>query len=207
MKYLSILTICLLSTIYISNVHAQDDGSTTVIGQEESSLNIIKTTVPFMTIAPDARSSAMGDAGAATSPDVSSQYWNSSKYLFMEEKFGFGLCYTPWLRNLSVADIHLLYLSGYYKLDDIQTVSAAIKYFDLGTINATDNSGNSMGSITPNEFAVDVGYSRKLSDNFGAGLVFRLIHSNITGGVSFTNSAQGEYRPGPSFGADINAYY
>ena len=63
-------------------------------------LNAIQTVVPFLTIAPDSRAGAMGDVGAATSPDVYSQHWNPAKYAFIDGNAGVGISYSPWLRNL-----------------------------------------------------------------------------------------------------------
>ena len=53
--------------------------STTSFGDN---LNTITSAVPFLTISPDSRSGAMGDVGAATSPDVHSIHWNSAKLAF-----------------------------------------------------------------------------------------------------------------------------
>jgi hypothetical protein len=172
-------------------------------------LNAIKTTVPFLSIAPDARSSAMGDAGAATTPDLSSQHWNASKYLFMKQRMGLQVSFTPWLKNLGVDDIYLGYLSGYYKLDEKQAVSLGLRYFSLGSIQLMGNSAEEeMGTSNPSEFAVDFGYSMLLSDNFGAGLVLRYIRSDIAGGVGGVNNPDGfTYSPGNSFAADLSGYY
>ena len=115
-------------------------------------------TVPFLTIAPDSRAGAMGDAGVATTPDLNSQNHNPAKYPFIENDFGVAISYTPWLRQL-VDDINLAYLSGYKKIGGNQVISSSLRYFSLGNITFTDNVGNTMGDYKPNEFAFDVGYS------------------------------------------------
>ena len=103
--------------------------TTNVAGQISSGelgggeLNTIQTAVPFLTIAPDSRSGAMGDVGAATTPDVNSQHWNIGKYAFIENTGGFAISYTPWLRNL-IPDINLAYLSGYYRIETTNRWSA-----------------------------------------------------------------------------------
>ena len=68
--------------------------------------NPIQTGVTSLGIAPDARGASMGDLGAATDPDVNSQFWNPSKYAFAYSQAGVSLSYTPWLRKL-VNDIFL----------------------------------------------------------------------------------------------------
>ncbi len=104
-------------------------------------LNTITTAVPFLMIAPDARGGALGDAGVATSPDANSMHWNPAKYAFVDKKMGFSLSFSPWLRKL-VNDIYLGYLTGYYKIDDRQTVAFGLRYFSPGHILFTDEIGN-----------------------------------------------------------------
>ncbi len=167
-------------------------------------LNTIQTSLPFLTIAPDSRSGAMGDVGVATTPDVSSQHWNVGKYAFIDSKGGFSISYTPWLRNL-IPDINLAYLTGFYRFDDQQVVSASLRYFSLGNIVFTDITGTVTGQYNPNEFAVDAGYSRLFTDNFSGGIAFRFIRSDLTSGQ---NTADGqETQPGISFAADLGFYY
>ncbi len=188
------------TTVYVANAQDDDD----LLGRQRD-LNAILTTVPFMTIAPDSRSGAMGDAGVATTPDLSSQHWNAAKYMFMKERMGIGLSYTPWLKNLGVNDLNLLYLSGYYKFDESQAISAGLRYFNLGTIEYTTIAGESAGTGKPNEFAIDVGYSRLFSEYFSMALLFRFIYSDIAGGTGSLNNIP--YNPGISVAADYGIYY
>ncbi len=170
-------------------------------------VNTITTAVPFLRISPDARAGAMGDVGIATSADASSQYWNIAKMPFAPKKYGFGLTYTPWLKDL-VPDIFLAYLSGYMKLgkEDNQAISASLRYFSLGDINYTDNAAASLGTGKPREFSLDVGYSRKLSPYLSTGITLRYIHSAIASGLAST--AQGtDYQPGNTIAADAGLYF
>jgi len=164
-------------------------------------LNPLITGVPSLSIAPDSRAGGMGDVGAATSPDVNSQYWNPAKYVFMESEAGFSLSYTPWLRKL-VNDIDLAYLAGYWKLDQRQAVSASLRYFSLGEIVLTDEQGTELNTAQPNEFAVDAAYSIKLSEKLSAAAAMRFIRSDLGNG-----SANSEMYPGMSVAADVATYY
>jgi len=166
--------------------------------------NPIVTAVPSLAIAPDARGGGMGDVGAATSPDVNSQYWNPAKYAFIESEAGGSLSYTPWLRKL-VNDIYLAYASGYYKLDQRQAISMSLRYFSLGDIDIMDQLGYKQASAHPNEFAIDGAYSRKLSDKLSAAVALRFIYSDLNNGQNLPGSA--EMYPGISVAADISAYY
>ncbi|MBL4587475.1 MAG: type IX secretion system outer membrane channel protein PorV, partial [Flavobacteriales bacterium] len=168
-------------------------------------LNTITTAVPFLMISPDARAGAMGDVGAATDPDGASIHWNPAKMAFIDNKMGFSLSYTPWLRAL-VPDINLAYLSGYGKIGKKgqQTISGSLRYFSLGNIQFTDNSGNAIRDFNPNEFAIDVSYARKLSEQFSGGIALRYVYSNLTGGL---NVGGADTKPGQAFAADVSFYY
>ncbi|MEX0986925.1 MAG: type IX secretion system outer membrane channel protein PorV [Bacteroidales bacterium] len=166
-------------------------------------LNTINSAVPFITIAPDSRSGAMGDIGVASRPDINSQHWNVAKYAFMKEEGGLSISYTPWLRHI-IHDINLAYLSTYYKFTDDQVISGSLRYFSLGEITFTDFEGEFLGQYTPFEMALDAGYSRLFTDNFSGGIVFRYIHSNLTSGQSVGGS---ETRPGIAVGSDLGFYY
>lgn len=162
-------------------------------------LNAIQTVVPFLTIAPDSRAGGMGDAGVATSPDVYSMHWNPAKFAFIDGNGGVGISYSPWLRNL-VPDINIAYLSGYYRIDNKQVASASFLYSSLGKVPETNEFGQFVRDINPNELAFDLGYSRTFSENFSGGISFRFIYSNLTSGSADT-------KPGTSFAADISGYY
>lgn len=166
-------------------------------------LNTITTAVPFLLIAPDSRAGALGDAGVASSPDANSIHWNVAKLAFVEKEMGVSLSYSPWLRQL-VPDINLSYLSWYKKLGDKRAIGGSLRYFSLGDIKFTDDQGNAIGDFKPNEFAVDLGFSQKLSDKFSAGIAARYIYSDLTGGidVSGTNTSAGK-----SFAVDVGAFY
>ena len=170
----------------------------------KNQFNPIQTGVTSLNIAPDARGAAMGDLGAATEPDAYSQFWNPSKYAFAYSTAAISLSYTPWLRKL-VNDIYLANLSGYWKIggSDNQAVSASLRYFSLGEIDMTDDSGVAVNSVNPYELAFDVGYSRKLSESFSMGVALRYIYSDL----AFSDAYSAEQQTGASaFAADISGF-
>jgi hypothetical protein len=181
---------------FVHNVFGQYVDGNTLLGQA----NTITTAVPFLSIAPDSRAGALGDAGVATAPDLNSQHWNPAKYSFMNEEMGFSVSYTPWLKGL-VNDINLGYVTGYYKFDENQTVSSSLLYFALGDIAFTDDKGNSMGNASPNEFAFDVAYTRKFSQYISGSVSLRYIYSDLTNGLT------GEGKPGQTGASDVSTYY
>jgi hypothetical protein len=132
-------------------------------------LNTITTAMPFLIITPDSRAGGIGDAGAATSADVNSLYWNTAKLVFSKQKTELGVSYSPWLRQL-VDDIHLSYLSGYHKLSKRHVIGGSLRYFSLGNITFTNNVGQVTREFNPNEFEFLGGYAFKLSDYFSLGM-------------------------------------
>ena len=121
-------------------------------------LNPVVTAVTPLSIAPDARAGGMGDVGAATDPDVHSQYWNPAKYPFTMSRAGLSVNDTPWLRQLTDG-IALADLSGYVRLGDYQALSASLRYFTMGDVMTED----AAMTVKPYEMAVDVAYSRMRS--------------------------------------------
>ncbi len=171
----------------------------------KNDFNPIQTGVNSLNIAPDARGASMGDLGAATDPDCNSQYWNPSKYAFAYSQGGVSLSYTPWLRKL-VNDIFLANLAGYWKIGggDNQALSASLRYFSLGEVTTSTTDPSNGQTLNPYEMSFDIGYSRKLSEKFSMGVVFRYIYSDL----GFSESYAGDQSTGASaFSADMSGYY
>lgn len=163
---------------------------------KKNMFNPISTSVTSQTIAPDARGGGMGDVGAATDPDVNSQYWNPAKYPFTISRAGVSLNYTPWLRSL-VSDMDLAYLAGYYRIGDYSAVSGSLRYFSLGEVMTDDENM----TLNPYEMSLDVAYSLMLSEHFSLGAAVRWIYSDLT--YDYTEDTS----PGSAFAADISCYY
>lgn len=167
-------------------------------GKKEDMFNPVNTAVTSQTIAPDARAGSMGDVGAATDPDVNSQYWNPAKYPFNISRAGVSINYTPWLRQL-VNDIDLAQLVGYYRIGDYSAVSASLRYFSLGEVQLSES--DNAQTINPYEMSVDVAYSLMLSEKFSLAAAVRWIYSDLT--YSYTDDTS----PASAFAADIACYY
>ena len=185
-KILALVTACLLLPV---GMMAQKD-----------LFNPVNTGVTSLDIAPDSRGGGMGDVGAATDPDVNSQYWNPAKYPFTISRGGVAVSYTPWLRTL-VNDIDLAYVAGYYRLGDYQAISASLRYFSLGEVPIGGGDAGAGYSIKPYEMAVDAAYSRMLSEHFSAAVALRFIYSDLA------YRQDEDVTPGSAFAADLAFYY
>lgn len=171
-----------------------------ILGQTLSP-NVITTAVPFVSISPDARGGSMGDCGVASEADVYSMHYNPAKYTFLDQKMSIiGLGYSPWLRNL-VPDMNLAYLAFAAKLNSESAIGATLRYFSCGDITFTDGTGHELGSYRPNEWAIDVTYSRMLTEYLSGAVAGRFIYSNLTQGVTEGSSV------GWSVAADVAVYY
>ena len=182
----SILSFYLLALLPL-HVSAQDEK--TVM------FNPVEHAVISQTIAPDARGAGMGDVGAATDPDVNSQYWNPAKYPFCISRAGIALNYTPWLRQL-VNDIDLAYLAGYYRIGDYSAISGSVRYFSLGEVIASDGM-----TVKPYEMSIDAAYSMMLSEKLSLAAGIRWIYSDLRYDYSEDS------KPASAFAADLAMYY
>nr|WP_320037399.1 type IX secretion system outer membrane channel protein PorV [uncultured Bacteroides sp.] len=192
MKELKEYILLILILFANHNLQAQD---------VKNQFNPVNTGVTSLSIAPDSRGGAMGDVGAATDPDVNSQFWNPAKYPFTVSRAGVSLSYTPWLRQL-VNDIDLAYVAGYYRIGDYQALSASLRYFSLGEVTVGQSSAEDIGyTINPYEMSFDVGYSRMLSENLSAAVALRFIYSDLA------YRQDEDVNPGSAFAADMAMYY
>ena len=199
MKYRIIIISLILSTL-CGSLYAQN-------GKKEfaNQFNPVTTGVTSLNIAPDARGGGLGDLGVASDPDVNSQFWNPAKYAFTVSRGGLAVSYTPWLRKLA-NDINLAYVAGYWKFgrygNDPQALSATLRYFSLGSIQTTDEGGNVLSSVNPYEMALDLAYSRKLTNSFSMAVALRFIYSDL----GYSTDGSSDVKGAAAFAADIAGY-
>ena len=197
----------ILTTLIAVLLGALPQSAISQLTQDEAAnivqLNTITTAVPFLMIAPDSRSGALGDAGVALSADANCMHWNPAKMAFNENDLDVSLSYAPWLRAL-VDDMNLAYLTGIDKLNKRQAIGYALRYFSLGNITFTDEVGTTIRDFQPAELSLDLGFSQKFTEKFSGGVAGRFIHSNLTGGISVLGA---ESKPGISVAADVGLFY
>ena len=172
----------------------------TKVNAQEADQRVISTAVPFLLIAADARSAGIADMGVASSADAFSQQWNPAKYAFATSKQGIGVTYTPYLSQL-VNDIFLGNLTYYNRINERSAIGASFRYFSNGDIELRQTALEDGLLVRPNEFAVDVSYSLRLSDRFSMAVAGRFINSDLK--FDNTNDASA----GSTFAVDIAGYY
>lgn len=164
---------------------------------------VVTSAVPFLTISPDSKAAALGDAGVASNPDANSIYWNTAKLAFAPNKYGASFSYAPWLRDL-VQDMGLMNLSGYYKISDKQALTVGLTYFDQGLIQFTNAFGEDLDKFHSREMSFTAGIAQKLSSDFSMGLNLKYINSNLVGS-NVVNGTAG--KPGQTMAFDLGIYY
>lgn len=195
-----VLLVGLTTTIVSAQCYWDNDGTLRNLDGTPCT-NTVVTAVPFLRIVADARSGAMGDAGIGISPDANAMHFNASKLVFAEQDVAVSATYTPWLRALGLNDVYLAYLTGFYKIDELETIGFGLRYFSLGSIQFTDANGEPLITGKPNEFEVSAAYARQLSDKFSAAITGKFIYSNLAAG----QIVQGEtIEPGLAGAADIS---
>ena len=157
-------------------------------------------------ISPDARSGGMGNLSLGMTPEANDLFGNTAKLSFLKEPKGFLINYTPWLKDLGLSDVYLASAGFYKQLNDQSTINTSLRFFSLGNIDFTDESGNStLPSQRPSEFSYDIGYSLLLNDKISIGATLRYIHSRLVQG-SFGSTAI-NYKAGNTMSADISMFY
>jgi hypothetical protein len=189
----------LLFILVILVFHAEIKAQTT-------SLKLQSTAVPFMMISPDARSGGMGNLSLGMSPEANDLFGNTAKLSYLKEPRGFLINYTPWLKDLGLSDVYLASAGFYKQLNEQSTINTSLRFFSLGNIDFTDESGNStLPSQRPSEFSYDIGYSLLLNDKLSIGATLRYIHSRLVQG-SFGATAI-NYKAGNTMSADVSMFY
>jgi len=152
--------------------------------------------VPFLLIAPDARSSGMGEVGTGIADDINAIYWNPGGLGFLETleqtQYGFetdeepapfrqvSLAFSPWLPQFH-ADLYYSYLTFGTYIEEISgTVAINFILMNLGKFERTDENGNSRGEFTSNEFALGASYGTRVSEDVGVGIQVKYVQSNLT---------------------------
>lgn len=210
MRKVIFITLCAASLLCTSyRVQAQNP---TPNPSQQEGPKTITTAAPFLLVAPDSRSAGIGEAGVALADNSNAMHWNAAGLAFLEQRMGFAMSYSPWLRSLGIPDINLMYLSGYYNTGDAGVVGASLRYFSLGEIQFTDGTGQFIGTDKPNEFALDVGYALKVTPVLSASISLRYIYSRLTSNANIgedtrINTAAGDigflYRKNMKMGNDL----
>ncbi len=142
--------------------------------------------VPFMRIAPDARSGGMGEVGGAIADNSTAMYWNPAGLAFQRGTDA-TITHSPWLPQFGLSDLYYDYLSAKHHIDDLGTFGANITYFNLGQQVITNESGQEQGTFRSWELAAGLGYGAQVTPTLGVGTNLKFILSSLASGVKVGN--------------------
>lgn len=168
----------------------------------QTDMHPITTGVPFLTIAADARSAAMGDIGVATTTDAFSQQHNASKYAFATKDQGFAMSYTPYMSKIS-SGMSLAQVNYFNKYNERSAFSVGFRYFGMGEVTYREDYNSIGATYKPSEFAIDASYALKLSEKFGMAVTGRFINSNL----KLPDTGDGDASSASTFAVDISGFY
>ncbi len=155
--------------------------------------NIIFSAVSFLSIIPNARSSALGFSGVAISPDPNAMYFNASKLVFADKQFGIVANSYHW-KIFDYNDL-LLNFSGYYKLNDNHAFG--LRFEQLLYPKSFREEFNTK------EFVIEGAFSKKLSKNLSVGISSKYIYSKLSEGK--INGI--DIYPAQAFAVDFSLYH
>lgn len=157
----------------------------------------------FLEIEPDARSSAMGGIGVATSPD-NFVFYNPAKVAMRAGyEYGISAGYVPYLRRL-VKGIGMATMHGFRRLDDQTCIGLDLRYFSLGAVSFKDETGYPIYEYNPTEWTIGLTYSRQLSEYNSIGITARYINSRPAAGIQYQGQ---EIKTANAAGVDFGYYY
>ena len=169
----------------------------------QQDIRVVTTAVPFLSIAPDARSAGLGDQGVATSSDAFANHWNPAKYAFIGNDTGAAVSYTPYLSKL-VNDIFLADLTYYRAISDRSAWALGLRYFSLGEIEIGQTPADFLNPLieSPNEYVLDASYALKLSDKFSMAIQGSFLTSDLK-----LNSANNDSTSASTVAVGISGFY
>jgi hypothetical protein len=198
-KFPSIKTALFVVLFFVANALSAQTSN------DPPKLKLQSTAVPFMMISPDARSGGMGNLSIAMSPEANDLFGNTAKIPFLSNNRGFLINYTPWLRDLNLSDVYLASAGYFKKINSFSAINSSLRFFSLGNIEFTDESGQRLLTQRPSEFSYDFGYNILLTDALSMGVTLRYINSRLVQGPFGTSG--NNYKAGNTFAGDISVFY
>jgi hypothetical protein len=147
------------------------------------SANLIKAqgeaAVPFLLLAPDSRAGGIGESGVALADNSAAIFWNPAGIAFQTGS-EVSLTHSNWLPQFNL-DLFYEYATYREYMEELNgSVTASITFMNFGEfVRTLSNSPDPVGTFRSFDAALTFGYATKLSNNWGLGFNFRIIHSRL----------------------------
>ncbi len=163
MKKTLLLLVLGIMTLGLNNIYAQGE-----------------TAVPFLLLAPDSRAGGIGESGTGLADNGAAIFWNPAGLAFLSGS-EVSITHSNWLPQFNL-DLFYDYLTYRQYMEEVDgTVSASITYMNFGEFARTNSSSSDViGTFTSFDAALTLGYATKVSNDWGLGFNFRLIHSKLS---------------------------
>ncbi len=136
--------------------------------------------VPFLLLAPDSRAGGIGESGSGLADNSAAIFWNPAGIAFLTGS-EISFTHSKWLPAFNLDDLFYEYATYRQYIEDLNgSVTASITYMNFGEfVRTSSNSPEPIGTFRSFDAALTLGYATKLSNNWGLGFNFRLIHSRL----------------------------
>lgn len=136
--------------------------------------------VPFLLLAPDSRFSAIGESGTGLADNSAAIFWNPAGIAFLSGT-EVSITHSNWLPQFNL-DLFYDYIAFRTYIEDISgSVTSSITYMNFGEfIRTGENDPTPLGTFSAFDAALTLGYATKLGTDWGIGMNFRIIHSQLS---------------------------
>ena len=136
--------------------------------------------VPFLLLAPDSRAGGIGESGSGLADNSAAIFWNPAGIAFLTGS-EFSFTHSNWLPQFNL-DLFYDYATYYQYMEDLNgSITASITFMNFGEfVRTSENSPDPIGTFRSFDGALTLGYATKLSNDWGMGFNFRLIHSRLS---------------------------
>lgn len=147
------------------------------------SANLIKaqgeSAVPFLLLAPDSRAGGIGESGVGLADNSAAIFWNPAGIAFQSGS-EVSLTHSDWLPQFNL-DLFYEYATYRQYMEELSgSITASVTFMNFGEfVRTLSNSPDPVGTFRSFDAALTLGYATKLSDDWGLGFNFRLIHSRL----------------------------
>ncbi|MFA5805011.1 MAG: type IX secretion system outer membrane channel protein PorV [Melioribacteraceae bacterium] len=135
--------------------------------------------VPFLLLAPDSRAGGIGESGSGLADNSAAIFWNPAGIAFLTGS-EISFTHSNWLPAFNL-DLFYEYATYRQYIEDLNgSVTASVTFMNFGEfVRTSSNSPDPIGTFRSFDAALTLGYATKLSNDWGIGFNFRVIHSRL----------------------------
>jgi hypothetical protein len=130
------------------------------------------TGLAFLKIGVGARANAMGEAYTAVVSDATATFWNPAG-LSRLQRGHVSFTHSEWIQDVSSEFLAVAFPA----FGGVTGISANLS--SVGSIERRVSTGESLGDLEWNDFALGVSYGRSISENLGVGVTAKYLYQKI----------------------------